>query len=191
MGMMPRQLSLALVPVEVLDHYLNLSDGQATQIEAVIEKLRAEMPRPPQPPQPGQNGERPQPPNREEMEARRSKMETAQKQASKEIEAVLNPEQRKEATILIKAMNALQSDRIAMPALVRLNLTSTQLQKLAALGETATPEKVQAILTAEQREVAEANRMRGRGPGGTSGSGRPGGPPPGGFGGPPPGGAPF
>jgi P pilus assembly/Cpx signaling pathway, periplasmic inhibitor/zinc-resistance associated protein len=202
----PRAVTVATMPLEVLETYLGLSSDQANRIEKIVEKMRSQMPRPPQPGGPGgpggQGGERPQPPSREEMEAQRTKMQVAEKAASKEIEAVLTAGQKAKLPPLMKAFGALRTERISPNGIAQMKLTEAQLAKLAALGERPERGKVASILTAEQKEIADLNRQQfgpggpggpGFGPGGPGGRGGRGGggfpggpPPPGGEGFPPP-----
>ena len=181
-GRQPRPMSVAQVPMDVMDSYLGLSESQHSSIEKIIADLRATMPRPPARPQPGEdNGQPPQRPSREEMEARRAKMDAADKKASAAIEGVLTVDQKKKLPTLVKALGTLRRIGFALPVTAQLKLTNTQLTKLAALGQDASPDKIEAVLTADQKQMVQENQMR-RGPGGPGG---PGGPPPGGGDGPP------
>ncbi|HVK05482.1 MAG TPA: Spy/CpxP family protein refolding chaperone, partial [Armatimonadaceae bacterium] len=173
-GGFQRELTAATTPLEALDAYLNLSADQESRIEKTVEQLRSQMPRPPAPPQPGENGGAPpQRPSREEMEARMQKMQAAEQKATREIEAILTAEQKAKLPTLLKALTALRADRIALPAAGKLRLSGDQIVKLAALGEKATHEQVAALLSAEQNEVADANRVQRGGPAGPGGRGGP------------------
>lgn len=186
----PRPITVATVPTNVLTHYLKLSADQQKRVAAIGMTLRVAMPRPPAPPQNGnEEGNRPPRRSREEREAHFLKMKSAEAKATKEIMVVLSPAQKSKLPQLMSALSALQADHIALSAVTRLNLTNSQIKRLAAAGKSATHEVVVSDFTATQNEIADANRRERGGPG--SPFGGPGGPPPGGPDGPPPGGPPF
>lgn len=197
-GFGPRgPMTAATVPTDALAPYLNLSAEQRGRIEAIHDRLRAERPRPPAPPRPEdrEEGAPPPRPSREEMERMREKMEAAMKKADEEVQAILTASQREKLPTLLKAFSALRDARIMLSAAPQMKLSNEQISKLAALGARPRHEQVTAILTAEQRQIADENRVRGPGSPGRPDGGRggfggpgggPGGPPP--FGGPPPGG---
>ncbi len=180
-------ISVATMPLEVMDGYLTLTADQKTKIAAIDATLREQM-RPPRPANDEDSAAPPAPPTAEEREAHRKTVDAAVATASDSVTALLTDAQKAKLPVLLKAFAALRAGRVPPPAVASLKLTDAQWTQLSALGKGATRATVGALLTDTQKAaLAAARPPRGRRPGpppGGEGGGPP--PPPDEGGGPPP-----
>jgi hypothetical protein len=159
----PETLSAATVPTAVLSVYLHLTPEQNTRIDAIIEELRQQRPRPPAPPMQNGNGDYfapPLPPSPEEMQERRKKAVAAFADAKTRIEALMSEEQKRRLPPLMDALTALKASRISLNAAIKLALTPEQITDLAEMNNNATYAKTMALFTPDQKEVADLNQIR-------------------------------
>ena len=223
---MPRASMTADIPMPMLEAGLNLTADQKAQIAPIQRAFRSQRPGgmggnggfppppgggnppPPGPPNGGPpNGGPPDPAMRGQLDA----MRNAQQQASKQIEAILTPEQKQALPALLKELDALRGVGIPADLYGQLKLTSDQKTRIAGIAQksqqkmranmdtarqsgdfqTAQSQSQQirrqahddalALLTPTQQQLVQ-RQPRNRPPGGPNG-----GPPPGGpNGGPPP-----
>lgn len=183
----PPPASLIFMPREVLDK-LDLTDDEFEKIRTARQDFMEKH----HPEQPKQGTERP---TREQMDARRKKMEAEVDEADKALLGQLSGEHRNEVEKIVKDMKVMASVHLPAHLVLDLKLTDDQLSKLSGIapkdGVKGDPdelkEKVDAVLTKQQKRILRSARQGGPGVGGP-GMGGPGGP--GGRGGPGPDGGP-
>jgi hypothetical protein len=185
----PPDIALVTMPSEVYDK-LDLTTDEQTKVDAIRKNLHKQIRTLAPRPEPGSA-----PPSKDVMEANHAKIKKLQDAAETEALAALSADHKAMVTTLIKHMKTLQAVRLPAGAVLNLKLNDDQYTKLDALapakGVKGDPrqlrQKVEAILTADQKETLQeymdAHSPMG-GPGG--GPGGPGGPDggPGGPGGP-------
>jgi len=183
-----RAVSIADVPASVLATELGLSADQKAKVLQIRQQVRKQrealLPRPGA----GDDAAMPDP---EEMRSKMTKLRDQEKRAGDDIQAVLTAEQKTAATHLLKSLQALQEAGIPTMLYTDLKLTADQKKQLIALagtttgsaapqgrpGSPRTREKLLALLTAEQRDLADSAGGGPGMPGGPMGGpGMPGGP---------------
>ncbi len=135
------QLSLISVPVSALKSGLKLTDDQAKKIEEIQKKTRADLRALRQP------GQQQTPEDFQKMRELNTK-------ATKEIEALLNDEQKKAAPALVKEFSSFALVGLPITILESLKLTDDQKKKILEIADKT--QKEMAALTPEER------RQKGR-----------------------------
>jgi len=144
------QISLANIPVDLLTKELKLTDDQKTSVEKVRTKMRADM-----------QAMAPAPGTQVDFRELQQKSRAINEQANKDIEAVLNDDQKKQAPELVKTLQTVQTLRIPVQTYSDLKLTDDQKKKLAALA--ADVEKDRAAKMQEMqaaRQAGDQDKMR-------------------------------
>jgi len=141
-----QQLTLASpqVPVDLLAKELKLSDEQKTAITAARTKQQADMRALMTPPADG---------GQINFQELRPKMTAINEQATKDIDAALKPEQKTEATALLKTLSSLQAVGIPFQTYSDLKLSDDQKKKLGEVGA-----EVQKDRAAKMREAQDAQQ---------------------------------
>lgn len=183
MGGPRRPMTLAGAPIEALQKGLALKPDQAKKIGGIIDKLRSErramfegMRGGPGMGGPGGPGGG--------MQAMMQKMQTGEKKATDQINAILTPAQRAKTPALIKQLDAARSIGIPAQVVPDLKLSPAQITKMEALAKTQRDQMMKMFGGGRPGGPGAPGMMGGPGgrPGGP-GMGRPGGRP-GGPGGP-------
>lgn len=183
-GMMNREVSAANIGLRIMASYLDLTEAQIGKIALIREEAQDAM-RPQMSQRRGQRsanaeGEGGPPDFQAMMQEMQASMQKAERKATTDTTALLSEAQSSRLKLLVKALKGLQDSGIRPEAALKLQLSDSQLTKLAQGS------KPESVLSSEQQTIAQSFQApMGRGsfggPGGPDGF--PGGPPPGGFGG--------
>ncbi len=132
----PDRMSIANVPVALLDTDLKLSAGQKTKIAHIQSQFQAQR-RALLPPPPEQGGE---PPDMDGMRANMDRMIGLSQQASRQILAVLTARQKKALPTVMQEVQTLRMAGIPPELAGELKLTVSQKKRIAAIQRSAQQE---------------------------------------------------
>jgi hypothetical protein len=137
------RITLAQVPAPVLETALKLNAGQKTKIADIQAKYQ-EATRALRP----QNGGQP---DRETQRANAQKRQQLSQQASQEIEAILNAEQKSKVPGALEELGQLRRAGVPLEIAHELKLTDEQKRQIAAIARAA-QDKMQGMSPEERRE---------------------------------------
>ncbi|HLJ54308.1 MAG TPA: hypothetical protein VKT77_04660 [Chthonomonadaceae bacterium] len=140
------QLMLVNLPADMLTKELKLSDDQKSSFEKVQTKFRAD-----------QQALRPQPGSPPDPDARQ-KMVDLSTAAQKDVDAILNTDQKTTATALVKDLTSLNSVGIPWQTYSDLKLTGEQKTKIAAISADVMKERQQKMADLQAARQAGDNQ---------------------------------